>query len=364
MALLSLRDVTVGFGGPPVLDKVSVSIQPGDRACVTGRNGEGKSTLLKVIAGNLDPDYGEVIRSPGLRTAYLTQDVPEGLSGTVEQIVDAAIPHDDYHHPGSALFITELGLDPNEQFDTLSGGMRRRVFLARALASDPHLLLLDEPTNHLDIESIEWLERWIAGSKIAVLFITHDRAFLRKTARQVFDLDRGLLSGWTCDYDTFVRRKAELLSDEEVFWARKQRLLSQEEIWLRRGVKARTTRNEGRVQALLKLREEFNVRRHRSGTSQLTLRSEDSSGVQVIKIEDMSFSFPGGKKIIENFSGRITRGERIGIIGPNRVGQDDSAQTAVRRTSAGEWKGHLGLTRRDGLLRSAEAGSEAGAFGA
>ena len=323
MALISLRNVTIQYGGPPVLDAVSFSVEPGDRACVTGRNGEGKSTLLKLIAGLLAPDSGEIIRQPGLRVAYLTQDVPDDLDGTVEEIVEQGIGSaaDHNHHPGAALFLTQLGLDGDAPFNTLSGGMRRRVLLARALTSEPHLLLLDEPTNHLDIESIEWLETFLQKSRCSCLFVTHDRSFLKRVAIKVLDLDRGQLAGWDTDYATFVQRKQDLLSDETVFWERKNKKLAQEEAWIRRGVKARTTRNEGRVAALLKLREEFKQRRTQSGISRLQLDAGEASGEQVLKINDVTFAYPGAEPIIRGFTAKVLRGERIGIIGPNGSGK-------------------------------------------
>jgi ATP-binding cassette subfamily F protein uup len=323
MALISLREVSIQYGGPAVLDAVSFSIEPGDRACITGRNGEGKSTLLKIVAGLVRPDSGEIIRQPGLRVAYLTQDVPGDLDGTVADIVEQGLAHDvhDAHHPGAALFLTQLGLDGDMPFNALSGGMRRRALLAHALISEPHILLLDEPTNHLDIDSIEWLETFLQKSRCACLFVTHDRAFLKRVAIKVLDLDRGQLAGWDCDYATFVQRKQDLLSDETVFWERKTKKLAQEEAWIRRGVKARTCRNEGRVVALLKLREEFKRRRTQSGISKLQLDAGESSGEQVLKIRDLSFAYPGGKPIVRDFTAKVLRGERIGIIGPNGSGK-------------------------------------------
>jgi ATP-binding cassette subfamily F protein uup len=323
MAILSLREVSIQFGGPTLLDAVSFSIEPGDRACITGRNGEGKSTLLKLIAGLIRPDSGEIIRQPGLRVAYLTQDVPGDLEGTVEEIVEQGLGADahDHHNPGTSLFLTQLGLDGDAPFNTLSGGMRRRVLLAHALTADPHLLLLDEPTNHLDIDSIEWLETFLQKSRCACLFVTHDRAFLKRVAIKVLDLDRGQLAGWDCDYATFVQRKLDLLSDEAVFWERKNKKLAQEEAWIRRGVKARTCRNEGRVVALLKLREEFKQRRTQSGVSRLQLDAGEASGEQVLKIKDVTFAYPGSDPIIRGFTAKVLRGERIGIIGPNGSGK-------------------------------------------
>lgn len=289
--LMSLKDVSLAFGGPAILDGVSISISKGLRAALTGRNGEGKSTLMKVIAGELELDSGEIVRAPGLRTVYVSQEVP----------------HD---RPGDAAF------------NALSGGGRRRKILEEALLSKPDLLLLDEPTNHLDIEAIDWLEGFIRRSReMAVLIVTHDRRFLKRVATQIFDLDRGELSGWECDYATFVKRKAELLADEAVYWERKSKKLAQEEAWIRRGVKARTTRNEGRVAALMKLREEFAARRKSVGSATMKLDTAAPGGVRVLKIEDLSFSYDGARPIISDFTADVLRGERVGILGGNGAGK-------------------------------------------
>ena len=284
MAVVSLRDVSIAFGGPAVLDKVSLSIEKGERSCVTGRNGEGKSTLLKVIAGLLEPDDGEVIREKGCRIVYVGQEVP---------VSDAA----------------------------LSGGQLKRRQIEEAFLQNPDLLLLDEPTNHLDIETIEWLERSIRRIHAAVLFVTHDRAFLKRVATRVLDLDRGELAGWNCDYQTFLKRKAELLSDEAVYWERKSKKLAQEEAWIRRGVKARTTRNEGRVAALMELRKEFAARRGAVGTSSFSIAAAETSGMLVLKAENITFAYGGGAPVIKDFSCKILRGERIGIVGGNGSGK-------------------------------------------
>ena len=289
--LLSLQDVSLAFGGPPVLDKVSLSISKGLRAALTGRNGEGKSTLMKVIAGAIEPDGGTIVRAPNLRTIYVSQDVP----------------HD---RPDDAVF------------NALSGGGRRRQILEEALRARPDLLLLDEPTNHLDMEAIDWLEGFLRRQReMAVLIVTHDRRFLKRVATTIFDLDRGELAGWPCDYPTFVRRKAELQADEAVYWARKSKKLAEEEAWIRRGVKARTTRNEGRVAALKKLRAEFAARRTAVGTATLRLDTAQPGGVSVLKVKDLSFAYPGGRPIVDNFSATILRGERIGILGGNGAGK-------------------------------------------
>lgn len=289
--LLSLKDVSLAFGGPAILNGISLSVSKGLRAALTGRNGEGKSTLMKVIAGEIEPDSGEIVRAPGLKTVYVSQNVP------------AARPGDD-------------------AFNALSGGKRRRKILEDALLSRPDLLLLDEPTNHLDMETIDWLEAMIKRSRdMAVLVVTHDRRFLRRIATKILDLDRGNLSGWECDYNTFIKRKEELLADEAVYWERKTKKLQKEEEWLRRGVKARTTRNEGRVAALMELRKEFARRRQETGKASMTLDTAAPGGKSVVKMENVSFSYPGGKPIIGNFTATILRGERIGILGGNGAGK-------------------------------------------
>ena len=290
--LMSLKDVSLAFGGPSVLNGVSLSVSKGLRAALTGRNGEGKSTLMKVMAGHLEPDSGEIVHAPGLRIAYVSQEVPADRPG------DSA-------------------------FNALSGGRRRRSILESALLSRPDLLLLDEPTNHLDMESIDWLEGMLRRMReMAVIVVTHDRRFLRRVATKIFDLDRGELSGWECDYPTFLRRKADLLADEAVYWERKSRKLAQEEAWIRRGVKARTTRNEGRVAALMKLREEFAARRTAVGTATMKLDTASPGGVCVLKAKGVSFSYPGsGRPVISGFTATVLRGERIGILGANGAGK-------------------------------------------
>ena len=289
--LMSLKDVSLAFGGPAVLDNVSLSVTRGLRAALTGRNGEGKSTLMKVLAGELAPDAGEIVRAPGLKTIYVSQEVPR------DRPDDAA-------------------------FNALSGGRRRRKILEDALLAKPDLLLLDEPTNHLDIAAIDWLEGMIRRQReMAVLIVTHDRRFLRRVATQIFDLDRGELSGWACDYATFVRRKADLLADEAVYWARKSKKLAQEEAWIRRGVKARTTRNEGRVAALMELRREFAARRTQVGTATLTLDTAAPGGVRVLKIADLGFAYDGAHFVFRHFTADVLRGERIGILGGNGAGK-------------------------------------------
>ncbi len=290
--LMSMKNVSLAFGGPSVLENVTLSVDRGLRAALTGRNGEGKSTLMKVMAGELEPDTGEIVRANNLKTVYVSQAVP------------ADIPGDD-------------------EFNSLSGGKRRRRILEEAFLAKPDLLLLDEPTNHLDFDAIDWLEGMIRRLRdSAVIIVTHDRRFLKRVADKIFDLDRGELAGWECDYQTFLKRKAELLADEAVYWERKSKKLAEEEAWIRRGVKARTTRNEGRVAALMKLRAEFAARRGNTGSVSMRLDTAAPGGESVLKIKDVSFSYPNSdKEIIKDFTTTILRGERIGVLGLNGAGK-------------------------------------------
>lgn len=304
-----MHNVTLAFGGDAVLEGVSLNVESGTRACITGRNGEGKSTLLKVIAGRLEPDTGEIVRAPGLKVAFLEQEVPRDRPGTVKEIAR------------SDKYISQMGLSPDAVFNTLSGGLRRRVLLAQVLADEPDLVLLDEPTNHLDVASIEWLESFIRRqADTAFLFVTHDRAFLKEVATYVYDLDRGQLAGWNCDYRTFLQRKADLQADEAAMWVRKAKKLAQEEAWIRQGVKARRRRNQGRVEALHQLRLEFANRRAAVGTSTLKLDTAAASGDRVVKIENLSFAY-GDRTIFRAFTADVLKGERIGIVGDNGAGK-------------------------------------------
>lgn len=289
---MSMKNVSLAFGGPSVLENVALSVDRGLRAALTGRNGEGKSTLMKVMAGELEPDTGEIVRANNLKTIYVSQAVP------------ADIPGDD-------------------EFNSLSGGKRRRRILEEAFLAKPDLLLLDEPTNHLDFDAIDWLEGMIRRLRdSAVIIVTHDRRFLKRVADKIFDLDRGELAGWECDYQTFLKRKAELLADEAVYWERKSKKLAEEEAWIRRGVKARTTRNEGRVAALMKLRAEFAARRGNTGSVSMKLDTAAPGGESVLKIKEVSFSYPNSdKEIIKDFTTTILRGERIGVLGLNGAGK-------------------------------------------
>ncbi len=341
MALLSLQNVTVRMGGDPLLEDATLHIEAGQRAALTGRNGCGKTTLLKLLTGLIEADEGQMIRSPGLRTAYLPQDVPTDLEGTVQAVVDGDTGGvvDSYraHAQAGAEAISRLGLDAQAEFASLSGGMKRRVLLARALACSPDLLLLDEPTNHLDLDAILWLENYLVRAGITILFVTHDRAFLRKVATKILDLDRGELAGWDCDYDTFLMRKEQLLADEEALWEKKGKRLSQEEIWIRKGIKARRTRDEGRVRALQALREEFRLRRQQMGTSRMTLQEAASSGARVVKAQGVSFGYDPEKPLVRNLDLQIMRGEKVGIIGPNGCGK-----TTLLRLLLGEIKPQSG----------------------
>jgi ABC transport system ATP-binding/permease protein len=352
MSLLSLHNISIAFGGALLLDNVSLDIQKGQRIGFLGRNGAGKSTFMKIIAGKVASNSGEIIAAPGVRIAYLPQDIPVGLTGSVFEIVASgsgalgeklaelhqlvagsgdAIRIADLHHEldrddgwkiqtAVERTLDRIRLDGELRFEALSGGLQRRALLGRALVREPDLLLLDEPTNHLDIESITWLESFVLSEKLTVLFVTHDRRLLRRLATRIIELDRGRLFDWSCDYGTFLVRKQAVLDAEESEWAKFDKKLSQEEIWLRRGIKARRTRNEGRVQALIKMREERRKRRERSGSVSMTISTAKRSGDRVLIAENLSYSYAEAP-IIDDLSITIMRGDRIGIIGPNGCGK-------------------------------------------
>jgi ATP-binding cassette subfamily F protein uup len=328
MALLTLLDITLHFGGPAILEDINFQIDPGERVCLLGRNGAGKSTLMKVIVGEMKPDTGDIFRPPGAVYTRLTQEVPKDLTGSVHDIVQSGLrPNLDHHEEEWERdvriedLIKALQLPALQEFSALSGGLKRRVLLARALAGQPDLLLLDEPTNHLDLESILWLEEFLLATKPTLFFVTHDRAFLRKIATRIVELDRGRLAGWACDYDTYLVRKQEVLEAEEKQRAAFDKKLAQEEEWIRRGVRAQRSRATARINALKAMRAAARARRDRTGTATIKLSEAERTGVKVIEAENVTFTWPGGKTVVRDFSTVIQRGEKIGILGPNGAGK-------------------------------------------
>ncbi|MFZ5572762.1 MAG: ATP-binding cassette domain-containing protein [Thermodesulfobacteriota bacterium] len=367
MSLISMQEVSWGFGGQPLLDHISLRVEKGDRVCLLGRNGVGKSSLLKIIEGRIVPDSGEIRRQPGLRLSCLEQNVPEGAEETIFDIVagglgvtGAAIAEhrhlcamaeqngesgftvrrDELQHFLDAEnawplvrrienILSRTNLEPEKPFADLSAGMKRRVLFARSLAPEPDLLLLDEPTNHLDIDSILWMEEFLLRHVKTLLFVTHDRTFLRKIANRIVELDRGRLSAYSGGYDAYlVRRQADLESEERrdsVF----DKKLSAEEAWIRQGVKARRTRNEGRVRSLLEMRERYKNRRKKIGDIRLQVQEAERSGRLVIEADTIRHSFDG-VPVIQDFSGVIMRGDKVGIIGPNGAGKTTLLRILLR----------------------------------
>jgi ATP-binding cassette subfamily F protein uup len=323
MALLSLQNLHKAFGGPQLLNAATLQIERGERICLVGRNGEGKSTLLKIVNGDIEPDEGETIRQPGLKVRRLRQNIPHDVMETVEELVFRGLedPHDDFvSHQAVDKAISLVGLENAWRFDELSGGQKRRALLARALVCDPDILVLDEPTNHLDIESIQWLENFLGRYKGTLVFVTHDRTFLRKLATRIVELDRGRLHSWACDYDTYLKRKQALLDGESEQWAQFDRKLAQEEIWIRKGIRARRTRNEGRVRALEQMRGERSQRRERTGSVNMQVARGGLSGRKVITAKNVSYDYDGSP-LIDRLDTNIVRGDKIGIIGPNGCGK-------------------------------------------
>ena len=355
--LVQLLGVSVGFGAAPLLDHVDLRIDRGERVCLVGRNGSGKSTLLKVLTGELKPDDGALQVAGGVTVAALPQEVPVGLSGSVFEVAAGglgelgellsryqALSHqlaageterlselEQVQHaleaaggwqlrPRVEQVLTRLDLPPDASFDALSGGLKRRALLARALVAQPDLLLLDEPTNHLDITAITWLEEFLLGYGGALLFISHDRRFLNRLATRIVELDRGRLTSFPGNYDAYLARKQAMLEAEAQQSALFDKKLAQEEAWIRQGIKARRTRNEGRVRALIAMREERRARRERQGVAKLGVQEADGSGKLVAVLEDVSYAI-GAKPLIKKFSTTILRGDKIGIIGPNGAGK-------------------------------------------
>jgi ABC transport system ATP-binding/permease protein len=357
MALISLKDVNVGFGGHPLLDQVNFQIERGERVCLLGRNGAGKSTLLRLIHGDILPDDGEIARQQGVRIAMLSQDVPHGLAGATADVVAGRLEQTnpastDSQDPAGRLQVektlSRMNLDPDARFETLSAGLKRRVMLARGLACDPDILLLDEPTNHLDIDAIGWIEDFLLRYGGTLLFVTHDRMFLQKLATRILELDRGCLTNWSCDYQTFLERKQATLDAEAGQRAEFDKKLAREEAWIRQGVKARRTRNEGRVRMLEKMREDRRSRRERVGSVRLRAQEAGRSGKLVVEAEDVCCGYDLESPVIRDFSTVIQRGDKVGIMGPN-----GSGKTTLLRLLLGELAPQKGIVRYGVRLETA-----------
>ena len=358
MALLGMQDVGIAFGGPAVLDHARFAIERGERVCLLGRNGAGKSTVMKLLDGTMAPDTGEIVRQTGITVARLEQEVPADIEGSTFDVVaqglgdvglllaryhqashrvgadatPAALRElDRLHHALDAAsawqvntrvetVLVHLGLDADAPFAAASGGTKRQILLARALVREPDVLLLDEPTNHLDVDAIEWLETFLIERGTTLLFVTHDRAFLRRLATRIIELDRGRLVDWGSDYDTYLERKEASLEAESREWEEFDKKLAKEEVWIRTGIQARRTRNEGRVRALEALRVERSQRRERTGAVRLQAQESERSGRLVAEAKHVSFAC-ANRAIISDFTTTITRGDRVGVIGPNGSGK-------------------------------------------
>jgi len=377
MALLGMQDVGIAFGGPPVLDRARLVIERGERVCLLGRNGAGKSTVMKLLDGTIAPDSGEVVHQNGVTVARLEQEVPASVDGSAFDVVAAGLGdvgsllaryHQASHQVGASAtaaalreldrlhhaldaanawrvhtrvetVLVHLGLDADAPFAAASGGTKRRILLARALVREPDVLLLDEPTNHLDVSAIEWLERFLLESGGTLLFVTHDRAFLRRVATRIVELDRGRLADWGTSYDGYLERKAASLAAEAREWEEFDKRLAKEEVWIRTGIQARRTRNEGRVRSLEALRVERAARRERSGSVRMVVQEGERSGRLVIEADHVSFA-RGERAIVRDFSTTVSRGDRVGLIGPN-----GSGKTTLLRLLLGELPPDSGAIR-------------------
>ena len=383
MVLLSVQNLSLAYGGPKLLSQTSFEIRRGERVCLLGRNGSGKSSLFRILLGQEKPDEGQFEYATDLNVQCLPQEVPYDWQGTcfeiiakgfgetgkliasfqkmsdqlakgadvanqlaeVQEQIEAAEIWDRI--PMVEQIASRLRLEPSEEFSNLSAGLKRRVLLGRALVSQPDLLLLDEPTNHLDIPAILWLEEFIQSFKGAILFVTHDRVFLQKLATRILDLDRGTLTNYNCDYTTFLERKKELLNAEARRNATFDKKLSQEEIWIRKGIQARRTRNEGRVRALKQMRREHSKRQELQGGVQMEVVHSEVSGQKVITAKNLRHGYEG-KALVDNFSLKLMRGDRIGIAGPNGCGK-----TTLIRILLGHLKPEIGTVELGTKLKIA-----------
>jgi ATP-binding cassette subfamily F protein uup len=385
MGLIWINEVSVSFGGPRLLDGATLQIEAGERIGLLGRNGSGKSTLMKLLMGDVTPDSGEIIRSGEVRIAMLPQDVPDDMPGTIYDVVASGGREHlellrEYHdltllmsgdgddgllkkleqvqhrletsgawlyHQRVETVIARTELDENAEFRFLSAGMKRRVFLAKSLVNGPDLLLLDEPTNHLDINAILWLEDFLRKFEGTIMFVTHDRAVLQRLATRIVEIDRGRLIAFPCDYSTYLERRQAALEAQERAWQEFDKKLSREEAWVRQGIKARRTRNEGRVRALVKMRQERAHRQEQTGNVRLTIQEAERSGRLVVEAEKIHFAF-GDHKIVEGFSTAIIRGDKVGILGPN-----GSGKTTLLRILLGELEPQQGKIRLGAGIRVA-----------
>lgn len=379
MALISLQEISLAFSGQRIFDRLTLQVESGERIALLGRNGAGKTTLMKVMAGSVEADEGTVSVQKGIEVTHLPQEVPVAITGTVFDVVLSGLGKRakllaDYHHLTHRLhtehsaellnqldrlqseldhtnswdtnnqveyIISRMKLDPDSDFERLSGGQKRRALLARALVIKPEVLLLDEPTNHLDIESIEWLEEFIRNYPGTVFFVTHDRVFMTHLATRIVELDRGRIYSWACDYKTFLERKQAVLENEAVQQENFDKKLAQEEIWIRQGVKARRCRNEGRVKALERLREEKKTERKQIGTVRIKMQKSVLSGHLVIKASHLGYSY-GDTCLISDFSTQIMRGDKIGIIGPNGCGKTTLLRLLLGKLVPQKGKSRLG----------------------
>ncbi len=353
MPLLTLTDLSIRFRGPLLLDGITATIEPNQKIGLLGRNGAGKSTLLKMIDGAVQPDTGSIVLTAGAVIRTLRQDVPSGIEGTVHDVVMAGItdeicPSDQWRIDLDVEdTLAKMSLDSSLRFETLSSGMKRRVLLAQAIVAKPDLLLLDEPTNHLDIESILWLEEFLVRLNATLIFVTHDRSFLQRIANRIWEIELGKLYDWSCDYETFRNRKADRIAGEEKQNALFDKRLAEEEVWIRQGIKARRTRNEGRVRALEAMRFQRRERQQRVGTAKLKIQEADRSGMLVAEAKNITFAH-ADKPIVKNFSTTVMRGDKVGIIGPNGAGK-----TTLLRLLLGQLQPQSGSVRQGTKLEIA-----------